>query len=395
MSLRSLNIPVIDFVGKRKFAMIFSAVLLVLSITSIGFQGLKFGIDFTGGTLIELGYENTADLEDIRSKLSEGDFKGTNVQYFGSDTEVLIQLEPQEVSSAKLSSSIIRMLGDGIDIRRVEFVGPKVGEELTNDGGLAMLYALIGILIYVAFRFEYRFALGSIAALVHDVIITLGIFSILQIEFDLTVLAAILAVIGYSLNDTIVVFDRIRENFLSTRQVEVEPIINEALNQTLSRTLMTSLTTLLVLLALFYLGGEVIHSFAGALLIGVIVGTYSSIYVASSMILALGISKEDMLPSEKEKKEIQVEAEPIINEALNQTLSRTLMTSLTTLLVLLALFYLGGEVIHSFAGALLIGVIVGTYSSIYVASSMILALGISKEDMLPSEKEKKEIDARP
>ena len=304
MSLRSLNIPVIDFVGKRKFAMIFSAVLLVLSIASISFQGLKFGIDFTGGTLIELGYEKTADLEDIRLKLSEGDFKGTNVQYFGSDTEVLIQLEPQEVSSAKLSSSIIRMLGDGIDVRRVEFVGPKVGEELTNDGGLAMLYALIGILIYVAFRFEYRFALGSIAALVHDVIITLGIFSILQIEFDLTVLAAILAVIGYSLNDTIVVFDRIRENFLSTRQVEAGPIINEALNQTLARTLMTSLTTLLVLLALFYLGGEVIHSFAGALLIGVIIGTYSSIYVASSMILALGISKEDMLPSEKEKKEI-------------------------------------------------------------------------------------------
>ena len=275
-----------------------------MSIASISFQGLKFGIDFTGGTLIELGYEKTADLEDIRLKLSEGDFKGTNVQYFGSDTEVLIQLEPQEVSSAKLSSSIIRMLGDGIDVRRVEFVGPKVGEELTNDGGLAMLYALIGILIYVAFRFEYRFALGSIAALVHDVIITLGIFSILQIEFDLTVLAAILAVIGYSLNDTIVVFDRIRENFLSSRQVEAEPIINEALNQTLSRTLMTSLTTLLVLLALFYLGGEVIHSFAGALLIGVIIGTYSSIYVASSMILALGISKEDMLPSEKEKKEI-------------------------------------------------------------------------------------------
>ena len=304
MSLRSLNIPVIDFVGKRKYAMVFSAVLLVLSIASISFQGLKFGIDFTGGTLIELGYEKTADLEDIRLKLSEGDFKGTNVQYFGSDTEVLIQLEPQEVSSAKLSSSIIRMLGDGIDVRRVEFVGPKVGEELTNDGGLAMLYALIGILIYVAFRFEYRFALGSIAALVHDVIITLGIFSILQIEFDLTVLAAILAVIGYSLNDTIVVFDRIRENFLSTRQVEAGPIINEALNQTLSRTLMTSLTTLLVLLALFYLGGEVIHSFAGALLIGVIIGTYSSIYVASSMILALGISKEDMLPSEKEKKEI-------------------------------------------------------------------------------------------
>jgi preprotein translocase subunit SecF len=284
--------------------MIFSAILLIISITSIGFQGLKFGIDFTGGTLIELGYEKTADLESIRSKLASADFKGANVQYFGSDTEVLIQLEPQATSSAKLSSSIIRMLGEGIDVRRVEFVGPKVGEELTNDGGLAMLYALIGILIYVAFRFEYRFALGSIAALIHDVIITLGVFSLLQIEFDLTVLAAILAVFGYSLNDTIVVFDRIRENFLATRQLEPGPIVNEALNQTLSRTLMTSLTTLLVLFALFYLGGEVIHSFAGALLIGVVIGSYSSIYVASSTILAMGVSKEDMLPSEKEKKEI-------------------------------------------------------------------------------------------
>ena len=304
MSIRSLNIPVIDFVGRRRYAMIFSAILLVISIASIGFQGLKFGIDFTGGTLIELGYEKTADLESIRSKLASADFKGANVQYFGSDTEVLIQLEPQATSSAKLSSSIIRMLGEGIDVRRVEFVGPKVGEELTNDGGLAMLYALIGILIYVAFRFEYRFALGSIAALIHDVVITLGIFSLLQIEFDLTVLAALLAVIGYSLNDTIVVFDRIRENFLATRHVEPGPIINEALNQTLSRTLMTSFTTLLVLLALFYLGGEVIHSFSGALLIGVVIGTYSSIYVASSTILVMGISKEDMLPSEKEKKEI-------------------------------------------------------------------------------------------
>ena len=261
--------------------MIFSAILLIVSIASIGFQGLKFGIDFTGGTLIEVGYDKTADLEDIRSKLESANYSGTNVQYFGSDTEVLIQLEPQAVTSAKLSSSIIRMLGEDVDVRRVEFVGPKVGEELTNDGGLAMLYALIGILIYVAFRFEYRFALGSIAALVHDVIITLGVFSLLQIEFDLTVLAAILAVIGYSLNDTIVVFDRIRENFLATRHIEPKPIINEALNQTLARTLMTSFTTLIVLLALFYLGGEVIHSFAGALLIGVIIGTYSSIFVAS------------------------------------------------------------------------------------------------------------------
>ncbi len=278
--------------------MVFSALLLIVSIISLGLQGLKLGIDFTGGTLIEVGYQQTADLEDIRTKLASANYAGTNVQYFGSDTEVLIQLEPQAISSAKLSSSIIQMLGDGIDVRRVEFVGPKVGEELTNDGGLA------GILIYVAFRFEYRFALGSITALIHDVIITLGVFSILQIAFDLTVLAAILAVIGYSLNDTIVVFDRIRENFLSTRHIEPMPIVNDALNQTLARTLMTSLTTLLVLLALFYLGGEVIHSFAGALIIGVIIGTYSSIFVASSMILALGISKEDILPSEKEKKEI-------------------------------------------------------------------------------------------
>jgi len=304
MSLRSLKLPTIDFVNKRKYAMIFSAFLLIVSIISLGLQGLKLGIDFTGGTLIEVGYQQTADLEDIRTKLASANYSGTNVQYFGSDTEVLIQLEPQSISSAKLSSSIIQMLGEGIDVRRVEFVGPKVGEELTNDGGLALLYALIGILIYVAFRFEYRFALGSITALIHDVIITLGVFSILQIEFNLTVLAAILAVIGYSLNDTIVVFDRIRENFLSTRHIEPVPIINEALNQTLTRTLMTSLTTLLVLLALFYLGGEVIHGFAGALIIGVVIGTYSSIFVASSMILALGISKEDMLPSEKEKKEI-------------------------------------------------------------------------------------------
>ena len=304
MSLRSLKLPIVDFVNKRKYALVFSALLLIMSIISLGLQGLKLGIDFTGGTLIEVGYQQTADLEDIRTKLVSANFTGTNVQYFGSDTEVLIHLEPQSISSAKLSTSIIQMLGEGIDVRRVEFVGPKVGEELTNDGGLALLYALIGILIYVAFRFEYRFALGSITALIHDVIITLGVFSILQIEFDLTVLAAILAVIGYSLNDTIVVFDRIRENFLSTRHIEPVPIVNDALNQTLTRTIMTSLTTLIVLLALFYLGGEVIHNFAGALIIGVVIGTYSSIFVASSMILALGISKEDMLPSEKEKKEI-------------------------------------------------------------------------------------------
>ncbi|SMN11238.1 Protein-export membrane protein SecF (TC 3.A.5.1.1) [uncultured Candidatus Thioglobus sp.] len=302
--MKVLSIPKIDFVGKRTYAIIFSLILIVASLFSLSTNGLKLGIDFTGGTLIEAGYSQGVDLSSVRKSLNEANFKSANVQYFGSTKEILIRLEPQSVSSAKLSSQIIGLLGEGADIRRVEFVGPKVGEELTNDGGLAMLYALIGILIYVAFRFEYRFALGSISALIHDVIITLGVFSILQIEFDLTILAAILAVIGYSLNDTIVVFDRIRENFLSTRYVDSKKIVNGALNQTLSRTLMTSLTTLLVLFALFFLGGETIHGFATALLIGVVIGTYSSIYVASSLILALGISKEDLLPSEKEEQEI-------------------------------------------------------------------------------------------
>ncbi len=302
--MKALNIPTIDFVGKRTYSIIFSLLLIIVSIFSLTTNGLKFGIDFTGGTLLEVGYQQDANLADIRKVLNDADFKGVNVQYFGSTKEILIRLEPQAISSAKLSSKIIHLLGYGVDIRRVEFVGPKVGEELANDGGLAMLYALIGILIYVAFRFEYRFALGSISALIHDVIITLGIFSILQIEFDLTVLAAILAVIGYSLNDTIVVFDRIRENFLSTRHTDPTKIVSGALNQTLSRTIMTSVTTLLVLVALFYLGGETIHSFALTLLIGVVIGTYSSIYVASTMILALGISKEDLLPSEKEEQAI-------------------------------------------------------------------------------------------
>lgn len=302
--MKALNIPKIDFVGRRTYAIIISMILVFTSIFSLSTNGLKLGVDFTGGTLIEVSYHQDVDLNNVRNILSNAKFKDINVQYFGSTKEILIRLKPQDISSAKLSSKIIYLLGDNVDIRRVEFVGPKVGEELTNDGGLAMLYALIGILIYVAFRFEYRFALGAISALIHDVIIALGMFSIFQIEFDLTVLAAILAVIGYSLNDTIVVFDRIRENFLSTRHIDTEKIINGALNQTLSRTIMTSATTLLVLLALFFLGGKIIHGFSTALLIGVIIGTYSSIYIASSMILMLGISKKDLLPSEKEEQAI-------------------------------------------------------------------------------------------
>ena len=294
----------IDFMGKRKLATIFSAILMAVSIVSLATQGLNLGVDFTGGTLVEVGYDKVAGLESIRSDLAASEFGEATVQYFGSASEVLIRVAPREgVNTAEISSSILELLrsdGQVVEMRRVEFVGPQVGEELTEDGGLAMLYALLGILIYVALRFQMRFSIGAIAALVHDVIITMGVFSILQMDFDLTVLAALLAVIGYSLNDTIVVFDRIRENFHKMRKANPIEVMNTSLNQTLSRTIMTSLTTLLVLMSLFLVGGEIIHGFSTALIIGVVIGTYSSIFVASPVTLALGISKEDLMPVEKE-----------------------------------------------------------------------------------------------
>jgi preprotein translocase subunit SecF len=302
----------IDFMGRRKLAMIFSAAFILVAIASVIAQGLSFGIDFTGGTLLEVGYEKPAELNSVRAALEGKGFTDATVQHFGSSKEVLVRLAPREgVASAELSNRAFEALsqaaGGNAELRRVEFVGPQVGDELTEDGGLAMLYALIGILIYVALRFEYRFALGSVIALVHDVLITIGIFSLFQIEFDLTVLAAVLAVIGYSLNDTIVVYDRIRENFRKMRKGSSKQIINTSLNQTLSRTLVTSLTTLLVLIALFIFGGEIIHGFALALIIGVVVGTYSSIYVASSAVLSLGISKADLMPVKKEGEELDAE----------------------------------------------------------------------------------------
>lgn len=299
----------IDFMHKRLLALVFSTSLIAISIVSLGVQGLNFGIDFTGGTVIELGYEQTAELEQVRGQLDSAGFKDAIVQHFGTNRDVLVRLSPRkDVSNADLSNKVIDALRTGsdikVDLRRVEFVGPQVGDELTENGGLAMLYALIGILIYVALRFEYRFAIGSVAALIHDVIITIGFFSMLQFEFDLTVLAAVLAVIGYSLNDTIVVFDRIRENFRRMRKGTSIEVINNSLNQTLSRTLMTSVTTLLVLTALFVFGGEIIHSFATALIVGVLIGTYSSIYVASPVVLALGVSKADLMPVKKEGAEL-------------------------------------------------------------------------------------------
>lgn len=298
----------IKFMAMRKLALVISIAVILVSIFSVVTQGLNLGVDFTGGTLVEVGYQKPAELQKVRQALADNGFGDALAQHFGSSSDVLVRLAPRDdISSSDLSDrafTAIENIAGKAELRRVEFVGPQVGDELTEQGGLAMLYALIGILIYVALRFEYRFAVGSVIALVHDVLITIGVFSLFQIEFDLPVLAAVLAVIGYSLNDTIVVYDRIRENFRRIRKGTPEEIINISLNQTLSRTLVTSLTTLLVLIALFIFGGEIIHGFAFALIVGVIIGTYSSIYVASSAVLYLGISKADLMEVKKEGAEI-------------------------------------------------------------------------------------------
>ena len=293
----------INFTGMKKPAMIFSTLLIIASIGSLIFNGLNLGIDFTGGTVIEVGYTESADVDEIRKSLAEAKFEAS-VQHFGTAKDVLIRLAPQEnEDKAKVGDkvfSILKATSPDVTLRRVEFVGPQIGDELRDDGGTAMLLALAGILIYVTLRFEFRFSLGAIIALIHDVVITVGIFSITKMEFDLTILAAILAIIGYSLNDTIVVFDRVRENYLKLRKTGPEESINISINQTLSRTIVTSLTTLLVLVALFIFGGKVIHGFSMAMIIGVVVGTYSSIYVASSSLLFMGVTREALLPPEKE-----------------------------------------------------------------------------------------------
>jgi len=288
-----------DFMGYRRLTTVFSLILVLLSIASIMTRGLNFGIDFTGGTLIEVGYPGATSLEEVRGALSGAGFSQAQVQYFGASTDVLVRIAPQaDRNSAMISEEVKTALlrqDPGVEIRRVEFVGPQIGKELTEQGGLAMLYALIGILIYIIVRFQWRLAPGAVIALIHDVIITVGFFSVLQLNFDLTVLAALLAVIGYSLNDTIVVFDRIRENFRRLRKGTPHEIINASINQTMSRTIMTALTTLLVLIALFLLGGAVMEGFSLALIVGIVVGTYSSIFVASSSALALGLSKADLM----------------------------------------------------------------------------------------------------
>ncbi|MEY8198981.1 MAG: protein translocase subunit SecF [Colwellia sp.] len=303
----------VNFMSYRKIAMVFSALLMIASIVSLATNKLNFGLDFTGGTLIEVGFQEAADLEKLRDVMNSNGFADAKIQFYGSSRDVVIRLGLRDdVKAEMLGNEILDVLqgatGKTVDMRRIEFVGASVGDELAEQGGLAMLTALICILMYVAFRFEWRFAVGSVIALFHDVLLTLGLFSILQLEFDLTVLAAILAVIGYSLNDTIVVSDRIRENFRKVRNSEAEEVINISLTQTLSRTFITSITTLLVLAALFFQGGALIHGFATALLFGVFVGTYSSIYVASLVALSLGISKEDLIPEVIEKEGADQEA---------------------------------------------------------------------------------------
>ncbi|RUO52338.1 protein translocase subunit SecF [Pseudidiomarina homiensis] len=305
----------IPFMRFRFGAWIFSGLLLAASIVSLAVNQLNWGLDFTGGTVIEVGYAQQANLSEIRSTLDANGFEGAVVQNFGTQQDVLIRLEPQEgVKAQEVGENVLSVLREAsteeVAMRRIEFVGPNVGDQLTEQGGLAMLTALICILAYIAFRFEWRLALGAVGALAHDVIITLGLFSVLGLEFDLTVLAALLAVIGYSINDTVVVCDRIRENFRKFRKGESEEIIDGALTDTMSRTVITSLTTVLVLLALFFLGGALIHGFATALLFGVFIGTYSSIYIASSLALALGVSREDLMPPEVEKEGEDLEPMP-------------------------------------------------------------------------------------
>ena len=297
----------IDFLAWRRLALIVSSIFLLISIASLFIKELNYGLDFTGGTLVELSYPNGAEINSIRDTLRSEGFDGAQVANFGSNKEVLIKL-PGTISDS-LGSEIVSLLkkqnlNEDIDLRRIEYVGPQIGSELRDDGGTAMLIALAFMMLYIAFRFQSRFAGAAVVALIHDVIIVLGIFSLLQIDFDLTVLAALLAVIGYSLNDTIVVSDRIRENIRAIDSEDINKTINTSLNQTLGRTLVTSLTTLLVLFSLYLFGGELIKNFALALIFGVIVGTYSSIYIAANALIMMGLSKEHLKEEEPENSDI-------------------------------------------------------------------------------------------
>ena len=295
----------IDFMSWRKIALSVSIILATVSILSLSLKQLNYGLDFTGGSLVELHYPKEIEVANIRQSLTNAGYEGAQVALFGSTQDVLIKL-PGSVSDT-LGAEIIQVLrqesSEDIDLRRIEYVGPQIGSELRDDGGLAMLLALGLMMLYITFRFQSRFAGAAVLALIHDVIIVLGIFSLFNLDFDLTVLAALLAVIGYSLNDTIVVSDRIRENLKSQRGSDTEEVINLSLNQMLSRTLITSLTTLLVLMSLYLFGGELIKNFALALILGVVVGTYSSIYIASNALVMMGLTSDHLIVPEKENEE--------------------------------------------------------------------------------------------
>ena len=296
----------INFIGIRLVAFVMSLLMIAAGLYSLSSQGLNYGIDFAGGTKVELVYEQDVAIESVRSELQKGGYGDAVVQYFGSNRDVLIRVplseENNDVNSSTRLVEHLNASGLGAaTLRSVEFVGPTFGKELFEKGILALIYSLIGVMIYVAFRFEWKFSLGSVVALIHDVIITIGIFSIIGLEFTLPVLAALLAVIGYSLNDTIVVFDRIRENFRKLRETETAEIMNFSINQTLPRTILTSLTTLLVLVMLYLYGGDALTGFAATLIIGVLIGTYSSIFVASPTVLALGAKPDDLIQEVVEK----------------------------------------------------------------------------------------------
>ncbi len=297
------GVPNINFMAQRKTGLWVSSILTVASILLVVFRGLNFGIDFTGGVLLEVNYPQAVELDAVRADLARANYENPVVQYFGTSEDVLIRLPPtEETNSAKVSTAIIDALKSSqpnVELRRIEFVGPQVGDELTRDGSLALLLAFLGIMVYIAMRFEWKFSVGAVAALIHDAIMVMGFLSLTQIEFDLTTVAAILALIGYSNNETIVIFDRIRENLLSVRRMEILEVINLSVNQTLLRSVITHLTTLLVLSSLLLVGGKSVHSFAASLFVGVVVATYSSIYISTGLAVVLGISREDLLPPEK------------------------------------------------------------------------------------------------
>ncbi|MDW7748674.1 protein translocase subunit SecF [Halomonas sp.] len=304
--MKSLVNRQLDFMGKRRVAFAISGLMLLVSIASLLFQQLNLGLDFTGGTLVEVRYAVAPSLDAVRQILEDTGFRDVSVQTFGASTEVLIRL--QQAFDPDVGEQVVNLLrdaGDEVELVRAEFVGAQVGDQLRDQSGMGLLVALGIVMLYVAFRFQYKFAIGALLALMHDVIIVVGLFSLFQWEFDLTVLAALLAVIGYSLNDTIVVYDRIRETIRKSRIDDMPTIFNEAINMTLSRTLATSGTTLLVLLALLLLGGDMIHFFSIALIAGVVVGTFSSIYVAAALLLAVKLDREDLIPAKKEDPEAE------------------------------------------------------------------------------------------